>query len=78
MAAFNDGGYQVLVTGTLVDPPDVRDTYTNLRVQAQMVDTGLDRVKASGLLLARVGPNQEFHYGDNVRLRGDLKTPPVQ
>ena len=66
----------MLVTGTLVDPPDVRDTYTNLRLQTQIVDTGLDQVKVSGLLLARVGTNQDYHYGDILRLRGMLETPP--
>jgi competence protein ComEC len=76
LAFFNDGGYDLLVTGTLIEPPDVRDTYTNLRLQARSVDTGLDQVKVEGLLLARIGPNQEFHYGDIVRLRGKLQTPP--
>lgn len=72
---FNDRQYDVLVTGTLVQPPDYRDTYTNLRLQAIQVDTGLEQFKVSGLVLARVDPNQVFHYGDNLRLRGRLTTP---
>ena len=76
LAWFNDGGDDVLVSGTLVDAPDIRDTYTNLRLQAQLVDTGLDRINVSGLLLARVSPNQDYHYGENLRLRGMLQTPP--
>jgi competence protein ComEC len=76
LAYFNDGGYDALVTGVLIQPPDVRDTYTNLRLQAQTVDTGLHQVKVKGLLLARVAPNQQYHYGDILRLRGELQTPP--
>jgi competence protein ComEC len=76
LAYFNDGGYDALVTGVLIQPPDARDTYTNLRLQAQTVDTGLDQVKVKGLLLARVAPNQQYHYGDILRLRGELQTPP--
>jgi len=76
IAWFNDRNYDMLVTGTLVEPPDIRDTYTNLRLRVEQVDTGTDQFKVSGLLLARVQSNQTYHYGDNVRLRGRLQTPP--
>jgi competence protein ComEC len=77
VAWYNDRQYDVLVTGTLVDPPDYRDTYTNLRLSVQQIDNGKSVVNVSGLLLARVAINQTFEYGDVVRLRGQLQTPPV-
>jgi competence protein ComEC len=40
------------------------------------VDTGDRELPVSGLILARVSNNQVFHYGDILRLRGKLKTPP--
>ena len=61
IAWFNDRNYDMLVTGTLVEPPDTRDTYTNLRLQVDKVDTSIDQIKVSGLLLARVQPNQTYH-----------------
>lgn len=73
---FNDRDYDVLVTGTLVQPPDYRDTYTDLRLRASLLDTGLQQFKVRGLVLARVEPNQTYHYGDNLRLRGRLLAPP--
>ncbi len=73
---FNDRQYDLLITGTLVQPPDYQDTYTNLRLQASQVDTGSDQFKVSGLVLARVDPNQAYFYGENLRLRGRLTTPP--
>ena len=76
VAWFNDRKYDVLVTGTLADPPDYRDTYTNLRVRAQSVDNGKKPFQVGGLLLARVPANQLYQYGQNVRLRGRLETPP--
>jgi competence protein ComEC len=73
---YNDREYEVLVTGTLVSPPDERDTYTNLRVAVTGVDTGDETLTVHGLILARVAPGSDWHYGDVVRLRGYLKTPP--
>ncbi len=73
---YNDREYEVLVTGTLVSPPDERDTYTNLRVDVSAVNTGDETLPVHGLILARVAPNGDWHYGDVVRLRGYLKTPP--
>jgi competence protein ComEC len=73
---YNDRDYDMLVTGTLVEPPDYRDNYTNLRLDVTSVDTGDGNLPANGLLLARVSNNQTFHYGNILRLRGSLKTPP--
>ncbi len=77
IAWYTDREYDLLVIGTLVEPPDYRDSYTNLRLQVESVDTGNEApLSVGGLLLARVDANQAFHYGDRLRLRGRLKTPP--
>jgi len=76
IAFYNDRNYDLLITGYLVEPPDYRDGYTNLRLNVTNVDTGDGNLKANGLLLVRVSDNQTFHYGDTLRLRGKLKTPP--
>jgi competence protein ComEC len=76
IAFYNDRDYDMLITGTLVEPPDYRDNYTNVRLEVTNVDTGDGDLPANGLLLARVSNNQAFRYGDILRLRGSLKTPP--
>ena len=76
IAWYNDREYDLLVTGTLVSPPDYRDTYTNLRLQVESVDTGSGDLPVEGLLLARVFPNETYQYGERIRLRGRLVTPP--
>jgi hypothetical protein len=76
IAFYNDRDYDLLITGTLIEPPDYRDNYTNLRVSVKAVDTGDGNLSASGIILVRVSNNQTFHYGENLRLRGKLKTPP--
>ncbi|MBE3067240.1 MAG: ComEC/Rec2 family competence protein, partial [Chloroflexi bacterium] len=76
IAWYNDREYELLVTGTLTNPPDERDTYTNLRVNVTGIDTGDENLPVHGLILARLPPGGDWHYGDVVRLRGHLKTPP--
>lgn len=74
---YNDREYQVLVSGTLSEPPDYRDSYTNLKINVESVDTGNDQaLPVHGTILARVDSDRIYHYGDHVRLRGYLKTPP--
>src|SRR5215207_7616883 len=76
IAFYNDRDYDLLITATPSEPPDYRDNYTNLRVDVSNVDTGDGDLPAEGLLLVRVSNNQVFHYGEILRLRGKLKTPP--
>jgi competence protein ComEC len=76
IAWYRDSGYEILVTGSLADPPDVRDTYTNLRLNVTSVNTGSESLPAHGLILVRVLPGRDWQYGDVVRVRGHLNTPP--
>jgi len=82
IAFYNDRDYDLLITGYLTEPPDYRDTYTNLRIRVTAVDTGdgdlsiTNSLLQKSLLLARVSNNQTYEYGEVVRLRGKLKTPP--
>ena len=76
-AFYNDRLYDVLLTGWVSEMPDRRDRYTNLRIQAEAIDTGSGDLPIRGLVLARVGENESYQYGDRVRLRGRLLTPPA-
>ena len=76
IAWYNDREYDLLVTGTLSQPPDYRDSYTNLRVKVEAVDTGSGDLPVEGELLARALPNEEYEYGERIRIRGKVVTPP--
>lgn len=76
IAFYNDREYDLLITGTVMEPPDYRDNYTNLRLGVEKVDTGDRDLPVHGLILVRATNNQIFHYGDRLRLRGKLRTPP--
>jgi len=76
IAWYNDREYDLLVTGTLDQPPDYRDTYTNLHVNVEAVDTGSGDLPVEGEILVRVFPNETYEYGERIRIRGKVVTPP--
>ena len=77
--AYNDQDRRVEVEGILVEPPDLRDRYTNLRLRVDRLrplDGGALFMPVSGLVLARAAAGSDWQYGDRLRLRGRLETPP--
>ncbi|MCA2000511.1 MAG: ComEC/Rec2 family competence protein [Chloroflexi bacterium] len=76
IAFYNDREYETLVTGTLTEPPDARDSYSNLTLAVEAVDSGSGDMPASGLLLVRAPALANYEYGQRLRVRGLLKTPP--
>lgn len=77
VAAYNDLDQDIYVTGTLAEPPDVRDTCINLRLKVRAVDLGEGDLPASGVILVRLTNDDDLAYGDAVRVRGRLETPPA-
>ncbi|MEN8173314.1 MAG: ComEC/Rec2 family competence protein [Chloroflexota bacterium] len=79
IANFNDNGEKITVTGVITAFPDLRDTYTNLRIEAQTIHpygTVTGQREIHGTLQARIDPYPDLHYGDRVVISGYLKTPP--
>jgi competence protein ComEC len=72
---YNELPRRIYVTGTLVDAPDVRDTYMNLRLQVDAVDTGEGDRPVHGLLLVRLTDEYDLQYGMRIRVRGFVETP---
>ncbi|MCK4976539.1 MAG: ComEC/Rec2 family competence protein, partial [Anaerolineales bacterium] len=78
IASYNDQEAEFIIEGILVEPPDQRDAYTNLRLSAEEIRPidNLLFTPVGGLLLARVPANGDWRYGDRLRLEGWLETPP--
>jgi competence protein ComEC len=76
VAFYNDRSYEILVTGTLAEPPDYRDKYTNLQLKVEAVDSGSGDMPVQGFVLVRVPALATYEYGQRLRVRGSLKTPP--
>jgi competence protein ComEC len=76
LSTYNEIG-AVTIEGVIDADPDVRDTYSNLRVNADRLTTP-DRSShpIEGVVLVRPSRPAEFHYGDRVRVTGQLTAPP--
>jgi competence protein ComEC len=83
IAWYNDLQTPLIIEGVLAAPPDERDGYANLRLSVERLHLKGDLLfrPAHGLLLARVAqtdaPLGGWRYGDQIRLEGQLETPPV-
>ncbi len=76
LSTYNGIG-TVTLEGVIDAPPDVRDTYINLRVNADRVilpDRSARPIE--GVALVRPARPAEFRYGDRVRVTGQLAAPP--
>lgn len=78
IASYNDSGESLAVLGVLIEPPDVRDTYVNLRLRVEALrplEEG-QYTPVRGMLLVRASALGDWRYGDRLRLQGRLQTPP--
>jgi len=76
LSTYNGMGV-VTIEGVISRPPDVHDTYINLRVNADRLTApdGSSR-PIEGTVLVRPSRPAEFHYGDRVRVSGESVAPP--
>ena len=76
LSTYNGIGV-VTLEGVIDGAPDVRDTYVNLRIKADRLTTP-DRSSRpiEGAVLVRPSRPAEFHYGDRLRVTGQLSAPP--
>ena len=75
VARYNGQGW-LTVEGVVRAYPDVRDTWTNLRLDAGSIEVGGQVVPVHGMILVRAARWPEYRYGDRLRVSGLLETPP--
>ncbi|MBN1640531.1 MAG: ComEC/Rec2 family competence protein [Anaerolineae bacterium] len=76
VSTYNGRGW-VTLTGVVAAEPDVRDTYANLRLEAERLSLGEGvPVRVEGAVLVRVPRYPTYAYGDRLRVQGLLRTPP--
>ncbi|MBN1312925.1 MAG: ComEC/Rec2 family competence protein [Anaerolineae bacterium] len=76
IAFYNDQGF-VQAEGVIVKPPEVRDAFASFEVRVDRLELpdGPPR-DVRGRVQVETTATQEYHFGDRVRLLGELRTPP--
>jgi len=77
---YNDLRAQVRLTGVVVSDPEQREGYTRLVVRAERIQiAALELAEpVDGLVLVYASRLTPWAYGDWVRVRGELATPPSE
>ena len=74
---FYNDNLTVNIKGIVVDEPDIRDRFVNLRIEVQSITLpDGEETAVEGLLLVQAFRYPEILYGDEVILNGRLSTPP--
>jgi len=72
---YNDTGI-VEIQGMVIEEPDIRDTYCLLTFSASEIIVNGEKEQVSGTSLIRVPRYPTYHYGDVLKVSGELETPP--
>jgi len=72
---YNDKGV-VEIQGMVAEEPDIQDRYCLLTFSASEIIVNSGKEKVSGTALIRVSRYPTYHYGDVLKVTGELETPP--
>jgi competence protein ComEC len=75
LAHYNDTGWTT-IKGVVVAEPDVRDQWTNLRVDAHEIQIEDKWQRIEGTVLVQASRYPQYAYGDKLEISGLLETPP--
>ncbi|MDH4268911.1 MAG: ComEC family competence protein, partial [Dehalococcoidia bacterium] len=71
---YNDKG-MAEIQGTVAEEPDIRDRYCLLTFSASEIAVKGENKAVSGSALIRVSRYPAYHYGDVLKVTGELETP---
>ncbi|PIW39618.1 MAG: DNA internalization-related competence protein ComEC/Rec2, partial [Chloroflexi bacterium CG15_BIG_FIL_POST_REV_8_21_14_020_46_15] len=74
---YNDDTGIVEIRGMVKEEPDVRDRYCLLTISTSEITIEGEQKEVSGDVLIRVSRYPEYHYGDVIKVTGELETPPT-
>jgi len=75
LAHYNDTGWTT-IKGVVASEPDVRDRWTNLRVNARQIQVEAQWQDIEGTVLVQASRYPQYTYGDELEIAGLLETPP--
>lgn len=74
ICSYNEQGIAE-IQGMVAEEPDVRDRYCLLTISTKEISMEGEGKEVSGAVLVHVSRYPEYHYGDILRVTGELETP---
>jgi len=74
LSLYNDLGI-VEIQGIVAEEPDIRDRYCLLTFSASEITVNDEKEEVAGIALIRVPRYPTYHYGDVLKVTGELETP---
>jgi competence protein ComEC len=72
---YNDRG-TVQLEGMVTTAPEAKNTISTFQLSANEITVANETKRVSGELLVRASRYHQYHYGDILRVTGNLETPP--
>jgi len=73
---YNDVG-EIVLTGIIIEEPEVKEEKVKLKIKVQELNSGTEEISVSGKILVATDRYSKYNYGDNLKIYGKLRTPPV-
>jgi len=74
LSLYNDLGI-VEIQGIVAEEPDIRDRYCLLTFSASEITVNDEKEEVAGIALIQVPQYPTYHYGDVLKVTGELETP---
>jgi len=74
LSLYNDLGI-VEIQGIVAEKPDIRDRYCLLTFSASEITVNDEKEEVAGIALIQVPQYPTYHYGDVLKVTGELETP---
>lgn len=74
---YNDSGQIVILEGTIIEEPTVKSNYLKIIAAVNRINGLWENHEKIGKVLITTERYPEYHYGDQIRIRGKLESPPI-
>jgi len=74
---YNDLDKEITLIGIVSDEPDIRERSIKLTINVKEILLGDGSLAAEGRVLVTTNRYPEYQYGDKLKIKGKLETPPV-
>lgn len=77
LSKYNDRNGVSTLVGVVSAEPDIRESNIKLEINSRQLIIGNDKINISGKVLVTTNLYPKYNYGDKLKIKGELNSPPV-